>query len=1072
MNARRSRVKLAFLAFVGASVVGLGSAQASTLLHVRAADRPIVGDTPAVVSQGRSIAGGRHTANAVLRVNIGLTVRDSAGLDALIRAASTPGSSQYGHYLTKAQYLDRYAPTAGDVKAVRAWARKQGLKVLGVSANNLIVRTTGRVKQLEKAFGVTISDYTYQGRAFYANDRDPTVPSTLSINWVSGLSSFNLYKPFHSKVTCETVPPNTCGYDGGDFRSAYNLSGNGQGQTLGFTLWGRHLAQGDYDGYATVSGNTKITIGAAGNDGLDFVDIDGSSSISNTDTEVALDTQIAHGVAPGIHETYWLGKDNSDSTLEDVLNAAEASGVKVISNSWGCDGCGTDSNMDNTLQAGAATGQTFYFSSGDSGASVGRSRPADSPYVVAVGGTGLNIDGSGNWSSESGWSGSGGGCENGYSRPSWQVGISGELVYPSGSCTGRAEPDVAADSSVGTFLFIDGNQTCCTGGTSLSAPIWSAASVIWNKQNAASGRPGIGFSAPVLYGVANDPTTYARDFHDITTGNNGFAAGTGWDEVTGWGSPNFNNLFNNPADITYTGPVQASNGDAITLSGKLLDHNASTPIVGRTVFFAAGADSCSGVTNASGIASCGVTVTSSPGHYSAIAAFAGDAAYVAASDTKPFTVLHIPTKVVYSGDTSGDYNDAVTLTATLSENISGGSPISGRTLTFTLGAESCSGTTNGSGVATCSVTPLDVPGAYNVHTSFGGDLPLYEPSSSNTPFTLNKEESALSYTGPTTSHYHDAFTASARLVDPDGGAPIAGKTVTFTLGVGDTCSATTDVTGVASCSITPHQSGSQNLVAAFAGDVFYLGSSATNTFSITPEETTMTYTGPTVILAGASGATLTAKLVEDGANDNDGDGGSPGPIPAETVTLNVGLQTCTGTTDAAGNVSCTIPSVSVPLGPETVGASFAGDAFYQAAADSTTAIVFAFPSKGAFTLGNVTVGGGTSPVTWWADAWWQKNALGGGSAPAAFKGFAATITLPTTSPPTSCGSSWTTGPGNSSAPPATVPSYMGVVVTSNVTKSGSTISGNSVGIVVVKVDPGYAPNPGSHGTGTIVATFC
>ena len=49
---------------------------------------------------------------------------------------------------------------------------------------------------------------------------------------------------------------------------------------------------------------------------------------------------------------------------------------------------------------------------------------------------------------------------------------------------------------------------------------------------------------------------------------------------------------------------------------------------------------------------------------------------------------------------------------------------------------------------------------------------------------------------------------------------------------------------------------------------------------------------------------------------------------------------------------------------------------------------------------------------------------------------------------------------------------MGVVVTSSVKKTGSTISGNSVHIVVVKVDPGYAPIPSNHGTGTIVATFC
>jgi exosome complex RNA-binding protein Rrp4 len=49
---------------------------------------------------------------------------------------------------------------------------------------------------------------------------------------------------------------------------------------------------------------------------------------------------------------------------------------------------------------------------------------------------------------------------------------------------------------------------------------------------------------------------------------------------------------------------------------------------------------------------------------------------------------------------------------------------------------------------------------------------------------------------------------------------------------------------------------------------------------------------------------------------------------------------------------------------------------------------------------------------------------------------------------------------------------MGVVVTSGVKKSAGTISGNAVKIVVVKTEPGYAPDPGDHGTGTIVATYC
>jgi len=49
---------------------------------------------------------------------------------------------------------------------------------------------------------------------------------------------------------------------------------------------------------------------------------------------------------------------------------------------------------------------------------------------------------------------------------------------------------------------------------------------------------------------------------------------------------------------------------------------------------------------------------------------------------------------------------------------------------------------------------------------------------------------------------------------------------------------------------------------------------------------------------------------------------------------------------------------------------------------------------------------------------------------------------------------------------------MGTLVSSNITESGSTIAGNQVKIVVVRTNPGYGPNLGADGTGTIVATYC
>jgi hypothetical protein len=53
-----------------------------------------------------------------------------------------------------------------------------------------------------------------------------------------------------------------------------------------------------------------------------------------------------------------------------------------------------------------------------------------------------------------------------------------------------------------------------------------------------------------------------------------------------------------------------------------------------------------------------------------------------------------------------------------------------------------------------------------------------------------------------------------------------------------------------------------------------------------------------------------------------------------------------------------------------------------------------------------------------------------------------------------------------------VPATIRVIVASAITKSGSVISGNVVKTAVIKVDPGYAGNPGHAGTGTILSLGC
>jgi hypothetical protein len=316
----------------------------------------------------------------------------------------------------------------------------------------------------------------------------------------------------------------------------------------------------------------------------------------------------------------------------------------------------------------------------------------------------------------------------------------------------------------------------------------------------------------------------------------------------------------------------------------------------------------------------------------------------------------------------------------------------------------------------------------------------------------------LKYTGMTTQDYHDPATLSAVLTDPATSMPVPGATVNFTLG-SQGCTATTDITGTAACTIVLNQvPGSYTVNASYAGNGLLLGSSDSVPFTITREETTTTYTGPTVIANGFT-AHMSGVLKEDGVV----------PIAGRTLTFTlgsgIGAQTCSATTDATGTAACDISPVAQPLGPGTVTADFGGDAFYLPSADTKTTVVFAFLARGAFVIGD---GSASGTVSYWGAQWSSSNTLSGGTGPPSFKGFADTLSA---TPPT-CGATWSTGPGNSSGPPDSVPSFMGVLVASKVTKSGPTISGDIRRIVVVQTDSGYGPNPGHAGTGTVVAEVC
>lgn len=420
----------------------------------------------------------------------------------------------------------------------------------------------------------------------------------------------------------------------------------------------------------------------------------------------------------------------------------------------------------------------------------------------------------------------------------------------------------------------------------------------------------------------------------------------------------------------------------------------------------------------------------------------------------------IDTALTQTGSTEADYSDQVTLSARL--EVSGSlAELPRRNVTFTLGSQSCEDSTDVDGAASCTIRLTQTPGSYTLTASFAGE-PAFEPASASRAFTIDREDTTLTYGGALTSKYHDGFTASATLADADSGIGLADRAIAFELGSGDTCVDSTDSAGSASCSITPQQpAGTVNLASSFAGDAYYKPSQDSDAFQITKHETTTTYTGRTVILQGQP-LSLSAQLLEH-----------PGvPITGRTLTIDLAGQTCTtASTDAAGNASCTLSSVAAPaLGPQKVTATFDGDAYYLPSSETKDVIVFAFPTRGAFVLGDTTVASATpaTTVTWWGDRWSTRNSLSGGGVTPSFKGFAGALS----SNPPSCGSTWTTGPGNSPPPVSGVPSYMGTLVVRRVAKAGDTFAGTIVNIVVVRTNPGYAPEPKYAGTGTIVATYC
>jgi subtilase family serine protease len=569
---------LAIMALVPVvSIVGEAQSLPSLTRHVREVTRT-----------GEAKAIGQLPSNQVMSLDLVLTLSDQAGLDSFLTKLYDPASPSYRHFLSVPEFTERFGPSQADYDAVLGFVKANGFAVVGGTRDGMDVQIRGPVSAVQAAFHVTMQNYQHptESRTFYAPDREPTTNLRFPLWHISGLDNYSIPHPMlvkksdyakaHGIAPEAVVSHATTGsgpsasFLGSDMRAAYygGTALTGAGQNLGlFEYLGTDLT--DLSTYFKNVGQTNsVPVTLLSTDGTSTACVDTRAGGECDDTEQTLDMTQAIGMAPGLASlVVYVG--STDTAIISAMTTHNPLPT-TIGCSWGWTPA-DPSTLDPYFQKMSSQGQNFFAASGDSStwSSSNEAWPADDANVVSVGGTDLvTASAAGPWKSETAWTDSGGGISpDGIAIPAWQK-LAGVINSSNkGSTTLRNGPDVSANANFSFYVCAD--QTTCTaneyGGTSFAAPMWAGYLALVNQQLAANGEAPIGFINPTIY-AQNVTSSYAADFHDIISGTSGsYSAVTGYDLVTGWGSPNGTGLINalapttkNPAFTISAAPTAVS----------------------------------------------------------------------------------------------------------------------------------------------------------------------------------------------------------------------------------------------------------------------------------------------------------------------------------------------------------------------------------------------------------------------------------------------------------------------------------------------------------------------------------
>jgi kumamolisin len=432
-------------------------------------------------------------------------------------------------------------------KAVLDWLHKSNILTGSANQTTETIQFTGRVHEVEKTFGVALSNYHRDTHVLRHHDTPLQLPDELAdhVTAVLGVSDTFRARPHFRKLAQNATAAQKTYYPE-QLAAYYNFpKADGTGQVAGIVELGGGYNVNAVNEYA-MSRNLPIPT-------IVNVNVGSGSNTpgSDADGEVCLDLEIVASIAPKAKIVMFFA-DNTDQGFSNAIAQAVAyPGIGAISISWGS----PESNysrqaiqaFEQDLAKAVAKGINVYVSSGDSGSSDGVKGnnvdyPGSSPNAVCCGGTEIEANGTEVvWNDGNQGGATGGGISAVFPKPSYQANLSAEVVddgkrpkppVPRGNM--RNTPDVAGDASPnsGIVISVNGSEEPI-GGTSAISPLYCALNLLLNQ---ALGH-NVGWINPLFY-------KHHQAFNDVTQGNNGsYAAKAGFDNCTGLGTPNGTKLL-------------------------------------------------------------------------------------------------------------------------------------------------------------------------------------------------------------------------------------------------------------------------------------------------------------------------------------------------------------------------------------------------------------------------------------------------------------------------------------------------------------------------------------------------